>query len=605
MSIAAELLPAVVLERTFVDVSMLLLSTELPAALKEALLPSLLAAIVGLLVFSTLYASKIVAGRRHVEELQRALRDKEKAVLALEASEERFRTLCDHAPVGIFVDDGRGNGVYHNSKCGEITGLSVEGGLGNGWHTAIHPDDRERVVNRVLEAVSKGEAYQDCNRYVHSDGTVRWVEGIAVPVKAADGELVAYVGTLLDVTAQRKAAEAQQASESRYLAIVNEQSDLIVRWQTNGTLLFANQAWCDFQGCSLDEALGIDFLSVVPDQRREELRQWASTVTAEQPVVSGESTFVMADGRRHFQLWTEHGIFDEQGRLIEIQSVGRDITAEREAEDQFREQQSLLAHVSRLSTMGELVAGIAHEVNQPLYSIKNCAQALQNVLADENQSNRELMVQCADQISDASSRAGEMIRRMRSFVRHGETEREVCDLNLLVEEAVRLVEFEGRRHQATVVVRPTNECVLVRVDRVQIQQVLVNLLKNAFESIAAAGCEIREVEACCSVAGSVGKISIVDSGPGVPEEFIETIFDAFVTTRKEGMGMGLAISRTIVEGHYGRIRVEQPQGSGAAFLVELPLHDPAQSFASIDVTSAVDPVSDVTVNAVNVVAQEA
>jgi PAS domain S-box-containing protein len=452
----------------------------------------------------------------------------------------------------------------------------LEEGQGDGWHQSIHPDDRDRVVKRVSEAVATQEPYQDCNRYVHSDGSVRWVEGFAVPIKEAGGELVAYVGTLLDVTAQRAAAEAQQASESRYRAIVNEQSDLIVRWQTDGTLLFANQAWCDFQGCSFDETLGIDFLSVVPEQRREDLREWASSVTADQPVISGESKFVLADGRQYFQLWTEHGIFDDQGRLIEIQSVGRDITAEREAEEQFREQQSLLAHVSRLSTMGELVAGIAHEVNQPLYSIKNCAQALQNVLADEHQTNRELMVQCADQISDASSRAGEMIRRMRNFVRHGETEREVCDLSELVEESVRLVGFEGRRNNATVKFQPTHECILVSVDRVQIQQVLVNLLKNAFESMAATECQTREVLASCNVVGTVGRISIVDSGAGVPEEFRDTVFDAFVTTRKEGMGMGLAISRTIVEGHDGRIWLEQGEGSGAVFRVELPLNEAPQ-----------------------------
>ena len=525
-------------------------------------------------------------------KLWRALLDKEKAVMALAASEERFRTLCDHAPVGIFVDDGAGNGAYHNPKSLEITGLSMKQSQRDGWHKAIHPEDRERVVKRISESVSRQEPYEVCNRYVHPDGTVRWVEGIAVPVKGADGKLVAYVGTLLDVTSQRKAAEAQQASESRYLAIVNEQPDLIVRWKTDGTLLFANQA------CSLDEALGIDFLSVVPDQRRDELRQWASSVTVDQPVVSGESKFVMADGRRHFQLWTEHGIFDDSGMLIEIQSIGRDITAEREAEEQFREQQSLLAHVSRLSTMGELVAGIAHEVNQPLYSIKNCAKALQNVLADENQSNRELMIQCADQISDASSRAGEMIRRMRDFVRHGETEREVCDMNLLIEEAVRLVAFEGHRHQVTVVVQPAKECVVVRVDRVQIQQILVNLLKNAFESIAAAECDVREVVAACSVVEAAARVSIVDSGPGVPEELFETIFDAFVTTRKEGMGMGLAISRTIVEGHNGLIRVEQREGSGTAFLVELPLHDVAQRFVDINAASAVERIPDVAGNAV-------
>jgi len=575
-----------------VAVSNLLSSNALLAGWGESLLPSLLAAIVGLVVFSLLYASKIVAGRRHVEELERALNEKDKAVQALAESEERFRTLCNHAPVGIFVDDETGNGIYHNSKCGEITGLSVEEGQGEGWHRSIHPDDRERVVKHVSEAVARQEPYQDCNRYIHLDGSVRWVEGIAVPIKGADDELVCYVGILLDVTAQREAAEAQQASESRYRAIVNEQSDLIVRWQTDGTLLFANQAWCDFQGCLLDEAIGIDFLSAVPELRREDLREWASTVTADQPVVSGESNFVMANGRRYFQLWTEHGIFDDEGRLIEIQSVGRDITAEREAEEQFREQQTLLAHVSRLSTMGELVAGIAHEVNQPLYSIKNCAQALQNVLADEHRGNRELMVQCADQISDASSRAGEMIRRMRNFVRSGETDREFCDLNELVEESVRLVGFEGRRTKATVKIQPMDESILVSVDRVQIQQVLVNLLKNAFESMAATECVTRQVVASCHVVGTVGRISIVDSGAGIPEEFQKTIFDAFVTTRKEGMGMGLAISRTIVEGHDGRIWLEQGDGSGAAFHLELPLNDATQRAAEAARLGEADHVSD-------------
>jgi PAS domain S-box-containing protein len=444
MSLLVESLADWLTHQAFVSAVNVSSSYGMLATWSEPLLPSLLAAVVGLVVFSLLYASKIVATRRHVEDLERALRDREKAVRALAESEERFRTLCDHAPVGIFVDNGDGNGVYQNSKCGEITGLSFEEGQGDGWHRSIHPDDRDRVVKRVAESVSKQEPYQDRNRYVHSDGTIRWAEGIAVPVKGANNELVAYIGTLLDVTAQREAAEAQQASESRYRAIVNDQSDLIVRWQTDGTLLFANQAWCDFQGCSLEDAIAIDFLSVVPDQRREDLRNWASSVTVDDPVISGESRFVMADGRHCVQLWTEHGIFDDHGNLIEIQSVGRDITAECDAEAQFREQQSLLAHVSRLSTMGELVAGIAHEVNQPLYSIKNYAQALQNVLADDYQANRDLMTQCADQISDASSRAGEMIRRMRNFVSHGDTERVLCDLNVLVEEAVRLVGFEGR-----------------------------------------------------------------------------------------------------------------------------------------------------------------
>jgi PAS domain-containing protein len=125
MGLVAESLSGELTSLAFIAVSSLLSSNVLPATWSEALLPSLLSAIVGLVVFSVLYASKIVAGRRHVEELERALYEKDKAVQALAESEERFRTLCNHAPVGIFVDDETGNGIYHNSKCSEITGLSV------------------------------------------------------------------------------------------------------------------------------------------------------------------------------------------------------------------------------------------------------------------------------------------------------------------------------------------------------------------------------------------------------------------------------------------------------------------------------------------------
>jgi two-component system sensor kinase FixL len=156
-------------------------------------------------------------------------------------------------------------------------------------------------------------------------------------------------------------------------------------------------------------------------------------------------------------------------------------------------------------------------------------------------------------------------------VRHGGTEREVCDLNVLVDEAVRLVLFEASRHEASVVVRKASQRLLVSVDRVQIQQVLVKLLKNAFEAVAAAECETREVIASCDELESAGRITIKDSGAGVPSELRESIFEAFVTTRREGMGMGLAISRTIIEGHGGHIQLGKDDSEGASFHVELPL----------------------------------
>lgn len=532
--------------------------------------------IIGTALVALVFAIRSVVGRTRNEELQRVQRERDDALAMLSDSEHRFQKLCDHIAVGIFVRDARGDLIYRNSRCAEIAGVDESQLPPHDWQQSpSRLPISEPGMNVSRNAQDEIMAFRFCHRFVQPDGCERWADVTTVPVDDSTGNVLSYIGTLVDVTEQRLAADAQHASESRYQAIVHEQSDLIVRWKADGTLLFANEAWCRFQGCRLEDALGIDFLSVVPEQRRDDLRNWASNVTLEHPVTTGESHFETADGQHHIQLWTEHGIFDESGNLIEIQSVGRDITAEREAEEQYREQQRLLAHVSRLSTMGELIAGIAHEVNQPLYSIKNCAQALQNVLADGEAGDRELLVKCADQIGDASSRAGQMIRRLRNFTRQGDSDRTSCRLSAVIDEAIRLVAFEARRHRASVSLQVDEPGIEVHVDRVQIQQVMVNLLKNSFESMSVSVCDERKVVVRCVRDGDFGRVSVIDSGAGVSSELQDGIFDAFVTTRSDGMGMGLAISRTIIDSHGGRIWLEQTQSGGATFHFELPLSETA------------------------------
>jgi two-component system sensor kinase FixL len=242
----------------------------------------------------------------------------------------------------------------------------------------------------------------------------------------------------------------------------------------------------------------------------------------------------------------------------------RDLTRRREGERLLHEMQSELVHISRLSTMGEMASALAHELNQPLAAISNYLQGAKRLLGNSSEDRVSVIMNAMDKASEQAVRAGQVIHRLRDFVSRGETEKRIESIKKIVEEAsaLALVAAKDRSVQVMLQLDPSSDLVLV--DKVQIQQVLLNLLRNALEAMQAS--ERRELVVSTGPAeNTMVVVDIADSGCGISPDVASRLFQPFVTTKRHGMGVGLSISRTIIESHGGEITVEPNPGGGTIF----------------------------------------
>lgn len=283
----------------------------------------------------------------------------------------------------------------------------------------------------------------------------------------------------------------------------------------------------------------------------------------------------LADGDREGR-WIELSgrvIEPDNGPPYDLAGMLTDITARKQAEEALRQKESELAHVARLGTLGELVAGIAHELNQPLAAIRNYASATRQMLSGSNgnsESDHDRILSWQESITEASDLAGGIIRRLRGLVDRRAGRKSPTSLHDLVQSTLMLLRHEERLHGVTVSVEWSAADMEIEVDPIEIQQVLINLLRNAYIALQEVTDGQRWVKILAVDTGSTLTVSISDTGPGVPEESAVRVFDSFFTTRESGLGMGLAICRSIIERHGGRIRLKEQQGPGACFEFDLP-----------------------------------
>ena len=247
-----------------------------------------------------------------------------------------------------------------------------------------------------------------------------------------------------------------------------------------------------------------------------------------------------------------------------------DITARKQAEGEALRQRAELAHLSRVTMLGELSGSLAHELNQPLGAILRNTEAAELFLQDPSPDLEELRAILADIRSD-DQRAGAVIDRMRSLFKRREVEHNLLDLNVLVSEVVGLVRPDAGSRKVQLALEAVSSIPLVRGDRVQLQQVLLNLLLNAMDAVNECAPDRRRVTVRIQPAGTLVEVTVSDTGHGIPPDKFAHLFEPFFTTKANGMGMGLPISRRIMEAHLGSIRAETGSAGGATFHFTLPV----------------------------------
>jgi two-component system, LuxR family, sensor kinase FixL len=373
--------------------------------------------------------------------------------------------------------------------------------------------------------------------------------------------------------AQRQAqSERERASarEAHLQSILDTVPDAMIVIDEQGIMQSFSHAAERLFGWTPDEAIGQNVKILMPTPYRQQhdgyLGNYLSTgerkIIGIGRVVVGErrdgSTFPMELSVGEMRL--------EEGRFFT--GFVRDLTERQETEARLQELQSELVHISRLSAMGEMASTLAHELNQPLSAVTNYLKGSRTMLASER-FDRARLSEALDKAGDQALRAGQIIRRLRDFVTRGEAERRIESLPKLVEEAAALALVGAREFGLRVRFSLDPAVDLVLADRVQIQQVLLNLIRNAIDAMESSTRRELIIESAATP-NNFASVSVTDTGPGVSEDVREQLFRPFVSTKRSGMGVGLSISRTIIEAHGGQIWVEARPGMGATFKFTLP-----------------------------------
>lgn len=340
----------------------------------------------------------------------------------------------------------------------------------------------------------------------------------------------------------------------------------------SGQIVYANPAFCRMVGYSEAEVLGLrpPHPWWPPEERETILRGLREAREHGAPGTGLEMRLTRRDGERFDALVYEAPLIDAAGRQTGWMGSVLDITERKQARERLRQQEERLAATARLVTMGEMATSIAHELNQPLSAIASYTTGSLNLLEAGDPPSAEIK-EALRKAAQQAQRAGRIIQRVHDYVRKREPTRGAVRVNAVVEEAVGFAEVEARKRKVRIEAQLAEGDPEIQADPILLQQVLLNLLRNAMDAMAATPPERREIRV--STANGAGQVTvrIADRGCGLAPEVRERVFDPFFTTRAEGMGMGLAICRSIVEFHGGRVWAEENPGGGAVFTFTIPV----------------------------------
>jgi hypothetical protein len=511
--------------------------------------------------------------------------ERQRAEEALAASERNLKLIIDTIPALAWSTASDGSADFFNQHYLDYMGLSTEQVAGWGWTAALHPDDRDGLATewqRIMAAGEPAEAEARLRRY---DGEYRWFLFRANPLRDESGNIVKWYGTNTDIDA-RKRAEAQHDRTIEELRAKQELLDLAQKsaramafdWYVQQEV----NVWSPEQEALYGLTAGSFDGTYQSWKKLVYAPDWPLLLKAiyhahETGEVTVEFRVRWPDGSIHWLATNGRMFFDERGKPYRLVGFTSDVTPRKVAEEELRrseaslaEARSELAHVSRVATLGALTASIAHEVNQPLSGIITNASTCLRMLAAEPP-NVEGARETARRTIRDGHRASDVITRLRALFGKKGTATESVDLNEAAREVIALSQSELRKGRVSLREELAGDLPLVAGDRVQLQQVILNLLLNAAEAMG--GVEDRPRQLVVRTERDEGervRLSVRDAGVGFDPQNAGRLFDAFYTTKDDGMGMGLSVSRSIIEGHQGRLWAAPNDGPGATFSFSIP-----------------------------------
>jgi PAS domain S-box-containing protein len=515
-------------------------------------------------------ASQTTAALQHALDRRVAERTRELA----ETNEELQLQvgLLQHLPVSAWTLKPDGTPDFVNRVWLEYSGQTLEfvRSRPEAWMTVVHPEDRETASKSFWDGVRSGRGFALETRSLRAqDGTYRWHLNQAVVLRDAEGKVLKFVGTTTDIDEQIRAEEELRASEANLRQIVDSIPGLICTMNATGEIGQLNRPLLEYFGKSPEELKGWKMTDAVhPDDLPEVIKANAYSINTGTPYAI-EHRCRRADGvYRWFQVRALPAR-DTDGRIACWYCLMTDIDDRKRAEEALSKARSDLAHVSRATTLGELTASIAHEVNQPLSGIVTNACACLRMLAADPPDLDGARETARRTIRDGQ-RASDVIARLRALFRKKIAPTKAVDLNEATEEVIALLSSELQRAGLIVRVELAEDLPCVAGDRVQLQQVVLNLLVNASEAMR--GIDDRPRRLTIRTERDVDdgvRLSVGDEGVGLPQDS-EQLFQAFYTTKSGGMGIGLSVSRSIIENHRGRLQADPNCGPGATFSFCIP-----------------------------------
>ena len=421
----------------------------------------------------------------------------------------------------------------------------------------IHPYDR-RVLERAMQDCASIRRPIDLDLRV-LNGEWRRIRG------QSDSEGKTATGILFDIGARRSA----QIANSRLAAIVSSSDDAIVGKTIDGIVTDWNRGAQMIFGYAAEEIIGKPIGLLLPPGLESEEDAILERIRRGEKVDHFETRRRCKNGSIIDVSATISPLYDDEGKLVGASKVARDITASKQAQQRLEDLQNELIFISRFTALGEMASTLAHELNQPLLAIASYLSGARKYLGKiEAAEELSMMRQAIDGAEEQALRAGQIIRRLREFFSRGESDRRVENLQLLIEEACALAVVGAKENGTRVSFSFENHPQLVMVDKIQIQQVILNLVRNALEALQEV--ERRNLTIATKTMDTESvEVAVIDSGPGIAREIEARLFEPFMTTKRHGMGVGLSISRTIVEAHGGKLWAEPNPEGGTIFRMTL------------------------------------